>query len=252
MSDKQRLFLLDELRGAAIILMVIYHALFLLADVFHDMAGRTLLLFFSPAQPFIAGLFILICGICCRLSRSNLKRGLLLSSVALLLTFSTYALTLFGINELITFGILHFLAISILLFVLIEKFLVRLPPISQVIIFAALFVATANPLFGGERGIGLGRLFLPFPQTNLFPLFALGLPSLSFSSADYFPLIPWVFLFFTGTAIGLYAQKERFPKFFSKSHVKPLQWVGRYSLWIYLLHQPLLYLFIQLNGILAL
>lgn len=252
MFGKQRLYLLDELRGAAIILMVIYHMLFLLADVFHDMAGRTLLLFFSPAQPFVAGLFILISGICCRFSRSNLKRGLLLSGVALLLTLSTFALTLFGINELITFGVLHFLAISILLFVLFEKFLVKLPPLNQVLIFAALFVATANPLLGGERGIGLGRLLLPFPQTNLFPLFALGLPSLSFSSADYFPLIPWVFLFFTGTAIGLYAQKEQFPKVLSKSHVKPLQWVGRYSLWIYLIHQPVMYLFVQLNSLLAL
>ena len=252
MSSKHRLFLLDELRGAAIILMVIYHMLFLLADVFSDMASRSLLLFFSPAQPFIAGLFILICGICCRFSRSNLKRGLLLSAVALLLTLSTFALTLFGINEVITFGILHFLAISVLLFVLIEKFLVKLPPLSQILIFAALFLATAGPLVGGERGIGFGRIFLPFPQVNIFPLFALGFPSLSFSSADYFPLIPWLFLFFTGTAIGLYAQKERFPKIFSKSHAKPLQWVGRYSLWIYLLHQPLLYSFIQLNSLLTL
>lgn len=246
MPGKQRLFLLDEIRGLAIILMVIYHMLFLLSDVFHNTAGRMLLLFFSPAQPFISGAFILICGICCRFSRSNLKRGLLLFGVALLLTFCTYALTLFGINEIITFGVLHFLAISILLFVLIQNLLVKLLPLSQILIFSALFMATANPLFGGERGIGLGSFLFPFPQTDLFLLFALGFPGRVFPSADYFPLIPWVFLFFIGTAVGFYAQQERFPRVFSKSHVKPLQLVGRYSLLIYLIHQPMLYLLIKL------
>lgn len=82
MSNKQWLFLLDELRGLAIILMVMYHMFFLLSDVFHYTAGRTLLLFFRPAQSFIADAFILICGICCRFSRLNLKRGLLLFGVA--------------------------------------------------------------------------------------------------------------------------------------------------------------------------
>lgn len=251
MSSKQRLFLLDELRGLVIILMVIYHMLFLLSDVFHNTSGQTLLLFFRPAQPFISGTFIFICGICCRFSHSNLKRGLLLFGVALLLTFCTFALTLFGINEVITFGVLHFLSISIFLFVLIQKLLAKLPPLSQVLIFVALFVATANPLFGGERGIGLGRFWLPFPQTDLFPLFALGFPSQTFSSADYFPLIPWVFLFLIGTAVGFYARQGRFPKAFSKSHVKPLQLVGRYSLLIYLSHQPMLYLSVTLINLIV-
>lgn len=117
-----------------------------------------------------------------------------------LLILSTFVLILLGINEIITFGVLHFLAISILMFVLIQKLLVKLSPLSQVLIFAALFVATANPLFGDEQGIGFGRFILFFPQTDLFPLFALGFPSRVLSAADYFPLIPCISIFYRNSS----------------------------------------------------
>ena len=55
-----RYILLDELRGLAIVLMVIYHAFYLLAFVFGSPAGRRLFDFMGPVQPFIAGAFILL------------------------------------------------------------------------------------------------------------------------------------------------------------------------------------------------
>ena len=230
-TKNRRYNLLDELRGLAVIAMVLYHALFLLGEVFGGAAMRDWFHSARPVQPFIAGTFILICGICCRLSRSNLKRGLRLAGFAVALTLSTYAITLIGIDEIILFGVLHFLAVAILVFCLLDKALTKLPPLPQFLLFFLLFFLTAN---------------LPLPRGNSLPLFILGFPSRTWHSADYFPLIPWLFLFLAGTAIGIYAKQGRLPAFFDKPRCAALRWVGKYALWIYLLHQPLMFALVTL------
>ena len=221
-----RFAFLDELRGLAIILMVVYHAFYSLGYVFGSRAGRALFAAMEPVQPFIAGTFILLCGLCCRFSRSNLKRGLKLAGAAALVTLATLAMTLFGVDEVIYWGVLHCLACAVLLFALIQKPLGKIPALPQMIIFAALFFAW--------------RFVPPLPRTGFFPLYALGFPSATLISSDYFPLIPWLFLFLAGTAIGLYGKQGRFPAWMEPSRVPPLAWLGRHSLLIYLLHQPVL------------
>jgi len=242
-----RYALLDELRGVAIVLMVAYHALYSLAFVFGSRQGRALFNAMGPVQPFIAGTFILLCGLSCRFSRSNLKRGLRLAGAAAIVTLATLLMTLFGVDEVIWFGVLHFLACAVLLFAMAPKaigaiapqkvkLLEKIPPAAQVIAFAALFV-----LFACWR---------PFPRTDFFLLYALGFPSSTLRSADYFPLIPWLFLFLAGTALGLYAKQGRFPRWCEKSRVPALAWLGRHSLLLYLLHQPvLLGLFMGLEAV---
>ena len=225
--SRPRYILLDELRGLAIILMVAYHAFFLLAFVFNSRAGHALFDFMGPVQPFIAGTFILLCGVCCRFSQSNLKRGLKLAGAAAIVTLATLAMTLLGVDEVIWFGVLHFLACAVLLFALLQKLPDKVPPVVQIIGFAALFFVFA--------------FWRPFPRTDFFPLWALGFPSATLRSADYFPLIPWLFLFLAGTAVGIYGKQGRFPGWLEKSRIPPLAWLGRHSLLIYLLHQPVLY-----------
>jgi len=226
-----RYALLDELRGAAIILMVIYHALFSLAYVFGSGTGRRLFGLMGPVQPFIAGTFIFLCGLCCRFSRSNFKRGLELAGAAAIVTLATLVMTLFGVDEVIWFGVLHFLACAVLLFALVQKLAEKLPleiapPIAQIAIFASLFVMVQQ---------------LALPPTDFFPLYALGFPSGTLRSADYFPLVPWLFLFMAGTAMGVYGKQGRFPGWMEKPRVPALAWLGRRSLLIYLLHQPVLF-----------
>ena len=226
-TSPPRYALLDELRGAAIILMVVYHAFYLLGYVLGSRAGRALFGYAMSVQPFIAGTFILLCGLCCRFSRSNLKRGLRTAGAAAAVTLATLAMTLFGVDEVIWFGVLHFLACAMLLFALIEKLPGKLPPLPQVIIFTALFLVFS--------------FWRPFPRTDFFPLYALGFRSYTLRSADYFPLIPWLFLFLAGTAIGVYGKRGRFPEWVVKSRMPALAWLGRHSLLIYLLHQPALF-----------
>jgi len=244
-ESRPRYLLLDELRGLAFLLMVAYHAFYLLGCEFGSRAGWNMFVHMGPVQPFIAGTFILLCGLCCRLSRSNLKRGLRLAGAAALVTLATLAMTLFGVDEVIWFGVLHFLACAVLLFAMAQKaigamlaqkaigamlrgFLDKIPPLPQVIAFAAVFFAWR---------------FVPprLPHTRFFPLYMLGFPHMTLHSADYFPLMPWVFLFFAGAAVGIYGMQGRFPRWFEKSRVPALQWLGRHSLLLYLLHQPVLF-----------
>ena len=225
-ADKKRYHLLDELRGLAVVAMVIFHALFLLGVVFGYQTAQHWLRIILPAQPFIAGTFILVCGICCRLSRSNLKRGLRIALFALGLTLGTLLITLVGIHQVILFGVLHFLAAAILLFCLAAKPLRKIHPLVQLPVFTALFFAA---------------WFITLPQTDSLALFILGFPSLAWASADYFPLLPWLFLFLAGTSIGLWAEQGRFPACFEQPRCAPLRWAGRHAIWIYLAHQPVLY-----------
>ena len=81
-GSRRRIYFMDEVRGFDLILMVFFHAFFVIGYLFDFAWGRELFLFFNPAEPFFAGLFIFICGISCRLSHSNWKRGGLLLLVA--------------------------------------------------------------------------------------------------------------------------------------------------------------------------
>ena len=89
-KKKQRIYLLAELRGFAIFCMVFYHAFYTIGIFFNWDWGRVLLNFFAPAEPFFAGLFIFISGICSNLSHSNTERGARLFFIAYILTVVTY------------------------------------------------------------------------------------------------------------------------------------------------------------------
>ncbi|MBP3485343.1 MAG: DUF1624 domain-containing protein, partial [Oscillospiraceae bacterium] len=64
----------------------------------------------------------------------------------------------------------------------------------------------------------------------------LGFPQQGFYSTDYFSLLPWVFLFWTG--YYLYRLRRQEPPRLSLPAVTAL---GRHSLLVYLLHQPVVY-----------
>ena len=81
-------------------------------------------------------------------------------------------------------------------------------------------------------------------------LWLFGLRTEKFVSADYFPLFPWFFLFLAGAAAGRNI-KENAGKRREMPSPRPLLWMGRHSLVIYLAHQPLIYLVLTLCGTLA-
>ncbi len=235
----RRIHFMDEIRGFDLILMIFFHAFYVIGYLFDYGWGRTLFQFFNPVEPFFAGLFIFICGISCRLSHSNWKRGGLLLLVAVGMSVFLY---LFLPDEMIWFGILHFLAVSILLFALLRPLLDKIPPWAGLAACALLLLLTWwVPVYrGGMFGIK-GLLSVPVPaslQENVF-LYPLGLGDAD--GADYFPLLPWFFCFLAGGFTGVWAKKGRFPAFMYKSRLPWLSWLGRHTLVIYVLHQPVVF-----------
>ncbi len=71
-----------------------------------------------------------------------------------------------------------------------------------------------------------------------------GFPSKDFASADYFPLLPWFFIFFAGFFFCRMF-KTGFPAFSEKIPCPFFALVGRHALPIYILHQPVIYLVCQ-------
>ena len=101
-------------------------------------------------------------------------------------------------EEVIWFGVLHLLGCAALLTCLLHPALEKLPPLAGVTGSAVLF-ALLNQLpqgWLGFEGTHLAALPAAWYKPNLFWL---GLPDLTvFSSSDYFPLLPWVFLYWVG------------------------------------------------------
>lgn len=241
-TQSPRLHLLDEMRGFAVLCMVFFHAFYTMSESFGMTLGALLLDFFLPAEVYFAGFFILLSGFSCRLSRSNAKRGGILLGIAVALTGATLLLDLLGMSGVVIwFGILHLLSLCMLLFALLKPLLDRIHPVIGGVICAALF-ALFYPISEGAIGLpGLFSIKMPalFYQTDWFA--ALGMYSPTFYSADYFPLLPWMFLFLAGSFLGVAAEKQKCPRFFYQLHLRPLAFVGRHALIVYVAHQPVIF-----------
>ena len=238
-NDRRRVYLIDEIRGLSIILMVFYHAFFMLGHFFEVELLAKAQVFFKPLQPFFACLFIFISGISSNLSRSNFKRGIRLLGIALGFTLVTAViLPRFDITGAeIYFGILHLLSVSMLLYALLKKPLSKLPTNSGILVSLLLFSVTFS--------VQSGRLLwieLPRGIYELGFLSPLGFPGKGFYSADYFPVLPYIFMFFAGTFFGRLAEKDALPQSWYVSRCKPLSAIGKKTLIIYILHWPIIFL----------
>ena len=93
-----------------------------------------------------------------------------------------------------------------------------------------------------ERWLGFGGLRLALPDAwyaNYFTAFFGFLP-FDFYSTDYFALLPWLFLFWAGYFLhGVVGRARMEP--LRRSVCPALGWMGRHSLLLYLLHQPVIY-----------
>ena len=70
----------------------------------------------------------------------------------------------------------------------------------------------------------------------------IGFPQAGFSSTDYFPLLPWIFLFATGYFLYSFLQeKGLINRLFGKWKVPGINFLGKHSLIIYMIHQPICY-----------
>lgn len=238
-KTKPRIHLLDELRGFAVFCMIFYHAFYSVGMFFGWEWGVTLVKFFEPAEPYFAGLFILISGISSNLSHSNIERGSKLFFISYAVTVISFFAV--GNNAAIRFGILHMLSVCMMFYGIFDKLLQLVPMwigfAVNLVLFACTFMVSKG--YFGIPFIWTMKLPNEWYQTDF--LYPLGFTYPSFSSGDYFPLMPWLFLFVAGCFFGRLAAKKKFPKFTYKKHVPFFAFFGRHALIIYLLHQPVIF-----------
>lgn len=233
-----RVIFLDEIRGFAILCMVVYHTMYQLKYSY----GVDVPIFFEGwfdiIRDIFAGTFIFISGAMCRFSKNNLKRGVQCFFLGMVITF----VTPFFSDVVIEFGILHLLGISMMVYGLFGGAFEKLPAFVGIILSALLAVLTWNIMIGYVGIPEVLEINIPQKAYDVGVLFPFGLCSLGFESGDYFPILPWIFVFLGGSYFGEWAKNGSLPRFFYNSHVKWLAAVGRYTIWIYMLHVPVIFL----------
>lgn len=239
---KERIYLLDELRGFAIICMVIHHSFYDIGYLLGLDWGYAVFDFLCYFQPIFWVIFIVTSGICTNLSRNSTRRGLILFGISLAITLVTAVIMpAIGFQgEEIYFGVIHCLACCMILAGLFKKLTNKVPVPVGLAVTLVLFAVTYNIQFGT---IGIGKLSVALPEAlnNVGFLFPVGITTSNFASADYFPLMPWLFIFAFGIFVGKIGMERGFPKYAYKSRSKVLQVIGRNSLWVYVAHQVVLY-----------
>lgn len=234
-TERKRISAIDALRGVAIIYMVLFHFFYDL-DMLGVPFGSAVYNSQLTVVLFDSGLFVLLSGICCNFSRSNLLRGARLLPIAYVLTAVTAVLFP---TEAITFGVLHMLSISMLLYGAFEKIWKKLPAVPCLAVCVLLIILTFHTK-DGYFGLGALRLDVPEFLTHESRLYMFGFLSDNYAAVDYFPLLPYVFLFFAGAFLGrlVDANRERLPESAFSGKPAWLCALGRRSLLIYLVHQP--------------
>lgn len=234
-SLEERFWEIDFLRGLAIIMMIIYH-LFYDLDFFNVYNININSGFWWYFARTTATMFILLVGISLTLSYSRarmlnpksnlyskyLRRGLRTFAGGLIITLMTW---IFLREGFIIFGVLHLIGISIIL------------------AYPFLKLRSWNLLIGiifTSIGIYLKKFTFGFPW-----LIWLGFKPDTFYTVDYFPIFPWFGVILIGLFIGnlLYANYTRKFNFWDPpnfSFIGLFCFLGRHSLLIYLIHQPIL------------
>jgi uncharacterized membrane protein len=248
MDLTKRFWEIDLLRGLAIVMMVFYHFLFDLQyfGVYSLNVSSGTLWFMARC---IAFTFIFLVGVSLSLSHSRaelkseyrtekrffskyLKRGVKIFSLGLLITAVTW---LFIPQDFIVFGVLHFIGIAIILEYPFLNF--KYLNLALGIIFIILGIFLAQFTFNSPWFLWLG------------------LQPAGFITVDYFPLLPWLGVVSLGLFAGgiLYRNYERrftIPDLSNLSVTRFFNFLGRHSLLIYLLHQPILLILLYLLGVL--
>lgn len=216
---------IDFWRGIAVILMVVFHFGYDL-DFFHVISIHVDQGIWLLMARFVQITFMLTTGMTLFLSYERDRNSLDIQS--LFAKRLRHAFKLFAFGMLITvitffifgdgavkFGVLHFYGVASILALPLLRF------------------GIWNALFGG--GVVLMGLadWTAFENPWLFPLAA---TSSNFQSLDYFPIFPWFGFFLLGVVLADFL--KRFPT--GNFKCRSVQFMGQYSLWIYLIHQPIL------------
>lgn len=241
---KQRYLGLDNLRALALLSMILYHAVWDLVYLY----GRNWSWYHGNAaflwQQSICWTFILLSGFCHGFSKRPFRQGMLVSGAGLLVTVVT---TVASPESRVIFGVLTMIGASALLLRAFRRFFESIPAVWGLLLMSLLFAVTYQVNDGAFGFFGLELLEVPGSfYRNALTAFV-GFPYVGFVSGDYFSLLPWCFLYFAGYFLWRIWKMHGRPvvSIFEKK-VPAVTWIGQHSLLIYLLHQPVIYLIMEL------
>ena len=239
--QSKRYIELDILRGLAIILMIFGHILwdldyFKIIPINHGI--------YKTLQPIIPTLFFIIVGLSVIVGRMKremtaeqeknyqiklIKRGLKIFNLGMVLTIGSI---IFIPDRPVIFGVLHCIGLSIVLSALFVK------TKKYNIIFSTIFIV-----------LGYFLMYTYFTNPSILQII-LGMHSEYFwmQTVDYFPMLPWLGVMLLGMSIGYYIFdlkkrnliKIKMPDLSVYKPARFFSYIGRYSLEIYLVHQPII------------
>lgn len=235
-DQAQRLPFIDLIRGITIIEMISYHFLWDLvylynADIpWYKSHGAYIW------QQSICWTFILLAGFSWHLGKKHMKRGLWAFGGGVVVSLVT-AIVL--PNDRVRYGVLTLIGSCILIWILLDKVLKKIPAGVGVSVSFVLFLILRS--WTKQDPIQLSDNLLNVTWWKSV-LAYIGFPQAGFSSTDYFPLLPWIFLFATGYFLYSFLQeKGMINRLFGKWKVPGINFLGKHSLIIYMIHQPICY-----------
>lgn len=251
----RRYHILDGIRGITLCSMILYHAVWDLVYLFGYDWNWYRSDFAYLWQQSICWCFILLSGFCFSLGKKKWRRGVIVFCAGALVSLVTH-IAMPG--QSVRFGVLTMLGSSMLLMAFWEYIMKRFwgnaewnpqnPSVGLGISFAAFFLTRGiNERYLGFEGI---RLFeLPTGLYHKGDLMTyIGFMSRDFYSTDYFSIMPWFFLFSTGYFLYHWMKKKEWlSKLFALPGMgRPFQFMGKHSLIIYMLHQPVVFVFLTI------
>ena len=235
-SFERRIHEIDLFRGFLILIVIFDHLLwFFRFYIFKDNAA---LLWYwestwrSAVREIILLAFLFTCGISCYFSHNNKKRGLYLLGITLGITIITHLIQLMPMfNDrvvIIDFNILGVIALSILLYTLCEKLDTKnLWLITGILIMFYFFILVSIKTIGGSE-------YLPFRSVLYSPFN----PVKEGFVGDYLSLFPYVIALFLGVIFARNFYKNKVSLFKKKGNwEKPICFLGRHTLIIYIAHE---------------
>lgn len=236
-NHRERYHRLDEMRGLCLISMILYHGCWDLCYMFQQEMPWFQTKYAWIWQQSICWGFILLAGFCWSLGRHKWSRNGLVFFCGLIITGVTCA---FLPQDRVIFGVLTFLGSAGLLMIGLDPLLRRCPSGIGCLLSFFLFLFTKS-MNKGWVGIA-GQFAIAVPKIcyrNMATAF-LGFPPAGFFSTDYFSLIPWLFLFAVGYFAFRWGKEKNLLKHLSQESCSPLGWLGKHSLVLYMVHQPVL------------
>jgi uncharacterized membrane protein len=241
----RRFEFLDFFRGFEVVIMLIFHFTYDLKLFHYEVADKIPNLYWRII-PHTSLIFFFALGYSLNLSNQylkpkswHMKKATTLLGFAMLITLSTYFLKKFNQNfsnnSLILFGALHGLSCTYFLL----YFWSQIHPTKNKVrnsIFVGLVMIVVGFWLSTKTFSGVGNWLIGF-----------NIRDVNFASSDYFPILPWGGFSFLGYGLSLkrFSNPEDLknynPKTINNKIWKTVVFLGRHSLFIYLIHQPIFF-----------